>query len=37
MLLGEAAMQRMNVSDVLLICLAGDIEKGITICLEGLS
>lgn len=30
-------MQRMNVSDVLLICLAGDIEKGITICLEGLS
>lgn len=37
MLLGETAMQRMDVSDVLLVCLAGDVEKGVKIGLNGLS
>jgi hypothetical protein len=37
MLLGEIAVQRMDVIDILLECLAGDIEKGVTICLDGLT
>jgi hypothetical protein len=37
MLLGETTMQRMDVSDVLLVCLAGDVEKGVTICLGGMN
>jgi hypothetical protein len=30
-------VQRMDVIDVLLECLAGDIEKGVTISLDGLT
>ena len=30
-------MQRMDVSDILLVCLAGDVEKGVKIGLNGLS
>jgi hypothetical protein len=37
MLLGEIAVQRMDVIDILLECLARDIEKGVTICLNGLT
>ena len=37
MLLGETTMQRMDVSDVLLVCLAGDVEKGVTICLDAMN
>lgn len=31
MLLGEIAVQRMDVIYILLECLTGDIEKGVTI------
>jgi len=37
MFLGETAMQRINVPDVLLVCLAGDVKKGVTICLNDLN
>jgi hypothetical protein len=37
MLLGEIAVQRIDVVDILLECLTGDVEKGVTICLEGLN
>ena len=37
MLLGEIGVQRVNVIDILLECLTRDIEKWVTICLDGLS
>lgn len=37
MLLGQIAVQGMDVIDILLECLTGDIEKGVTICLDGLN
>jgi hypothetical protein len=37
MLLVEAAVQRLDVSNVLLVCFAGDVEKRITIRLNGLN
>ncbi len=37
MLRGEIAMQRMDVSDILIVCLTGDVKKGVTIYLEGLN
>lgn len=37
MLLGEIAVQRMDVIDILLERLTGHIEKGVTICLDGLT
>lgn len=36
MLLGKTIVQRINVPNVLLVCLASDIEKGVAICLSGL-
>ena len=37
MLLIEAVVQRMDVPNILLVCLAGDVEKRVTICLNGLN
>ena len=37
MLLREIVVQRMDVINILLKCLTGDIEKGVTICLDGLT
>lgn len=37
MLLGEIAVQRMDIIDILFECLTGDIEKGVTIRLDGLT
>jgi hypothetical protein len=37
MLLRETVVQRIDVVDVLLERLAGDIEKGVTISLDGLT
>jgi len=36
MLLGETIVQRIYVPNVLLVCFASDVEKGVTICLGGL-
>jgi hypothetical protein len=37
MFLREIAVQRMDVIDILLECLTGDIEKRVTIRLDGLT
>jgi len=37
MLLGEITVQRMDIIDIFLECLTSDIEKGVTICLDGLT
>jgi hypothetical protein len=37
MFLGEVAVQRMDVINILLECLTGYIKKGVTICLDGLT
>jgi hypothetical protein len=37
MFLVEAAVQRLDVSNIFLECFAGDVEKWVAICLNGLN